>query len=195
MLQGGGALGSYQCGVYEAMHAADLRPDWVAGVSIGAVNAAIIAGNAPEHRVERLRSFWETVCEPLGIGVPIAAAVRALLEAAPSTPALHAWANSLGALGALVLGQQGFFHPRLPSPLLFDDGSARATSFYDPSPLRATLLEHIDFDRLNARGMYWNNRAGWVPRQQASRFSAAAKRAQSALPGVGSTWVCATRRA
>jgi hypothetical protein len=50
-------------------------------------------------------------------------------------------------------------------------------------------------DRLNARGMYWNNRAGWVPRQQASRFSAAAKRAQSALPGVGSTWVCATRRA
>lgn len=152
VLQGGGALGSYQCGVYEAMHAADLRPDWVAGVSIGAVNAAIIAGNAPEHRVERLRSFWETVCEPLGIGVPIAAAVRALLEAAPSTPALHAWANSLGALGALVLGQQGFFHPRLPSPLLFDDGSARATSFYDPSPLRATLLEHIDFDRLNARG-------------------------------------------
>jgi NTE family protein len=152
VLQGGGALGSYQCGVYEAAHAAGLRPDWVAGVSIGAINAAIIAGNAPEQRVERLRSFWETICQPLGIGVPIAAAVRALLDAAPPVPALHAWANSLGALGALVLGQQGFFHPRMPSPLFFEDGSARATSLYDPTPLRATLLEHVDFDRINARG-------------------------------------------
>lgn len=152
VLQGGGALGSYQCGVYEAMHAGGLRPDWVAGVSIGAINAAIIAGNAPEHRVERLRAFWESICEPLGIGVPIAAGVRRLLEISPSIPGLHAWAHSLGALGALVLGQQGFFHPRLTSPLLFDDGSARATSFYDPTPLRATLQEHIDFDRINAPG-------------------------------------------
>jgi NTE family protein len=152
VLQGGGALGSYQCGVYEAMHAGGLRPDWVAGVSIGAINAAIIAGNAPERRVDRLRAFWETICQPLGIGVPIALAVRSLLDASPQIPALHAWANSLGALGALLLGQQGFFHPRLPSPLLFDDGSARATSLYDPTPLRATLQEFIDFDRINAPG-------------------------------------------
>lgn len=150
VLQGGGALGSYQCGVYESLHDAGLRPDWVAGVSIGAINAAIIAGNAPEHRVERLRSFWETICQPLGVGLPIAVAVRALLQASPPVPALHAWANSLGALGALLLGQQGFFHPRVPSPLFFDDGSAQATSLYDPEPLRTTLLEHIDFDRINA---------------------------------------------
>jgi NTE family protein len=67
LLQGGGALGSYQAGVYQALAEANLHPDWIAGVSIGAVNAALIAGNAPEHRVQRLRQFWETVStSPLG---------------------------------------------------------------------------------------------------------------------------------
>ena len=61
LLQGGGALGSYQAGVYQALAEADLHPDWVAGISIGAVNAALIAGNPPEERVERLRQFWEAV--------------------------------------------------------------------------------------------------------------------------------------
>lgn len=152
VLQGGGALGSYQCGVYEAMHAAGLRPDWVAGTSIGAINAAIIAGNPPQQRVERLRAFWETICQPMGIGVPIAAAVRALLAAMPTASALHAWANSLGAMGALALGQQGFFQPRPIWPFLLADGSAQATSFYDTTPLRSTLESFVDFDRINAPG-------------------------------------------
>ena len=61
LLQGGGALGSYQAGVYQALAEADLHPDWVAGISIGAVNSALIVGNPPEKRVERLREFWEAV--------------------------------------------------------------------------------------------------------------------------------------
>ncbi|HEY1980200.1 MAG TPA: patatin-like phospholipase family protein, partial [Xanthobacteraceae bacterium] len=68
VLQGGGALGSYQAGVYQALAEADLHPNWVAGISIGAMNSAIIAGNAPERRVERLREFWETIsASPLGL--------------------------------------------------------------------------------------------------------------------------------
>ena len=64
LLQGGGALGAYQAGVYQALAEADLHPDWVAGISIGAINAAIIAGNAPEARVDKLRAFWESVTDP-----------------------------------------------------------------------------------------------------------------------------------
>jgi NTE family protein len=67
LLQGGGALGSYQAGVYQALAEANLHPDWVAGISIGAVNSALIAGNPPEKRVEKLREFWEAVsATPLG---------------------------------------------------------------------------------------------------------------------------------
>ena len=64
VLQGGGALGSYQAGVYEALSASRYLPDWVAGISIGAINAAIIAGNAPAKRVERLKAFWEGITAP-----------------------------------------------------------------------------------------------------------------------------------
>src|ERR1700682_2721131 len=68
VLQGGGALGAYQGGVYQALAEANLHPDWVAGISIGAINSALIAGNPPEKRVERLREFWETVSSsPIGI--------------------------------------------------------------------------------------------------------------------------------
>src|SRR5215470_7118802 len=72
LLQGGGALGSYQGGVYQALAEVDLHPNWVAGVSIGAVNSALIAGNPPERRIEKLREFWEAVSSsPLGLfGVP-----------------------------------------------------------------------------------------------------------------------------
>src|SRR5437868_7755020 len=68
LLQGGGALGAYQAGVYEALAEAELSPDWVAGISIGSINAAIIAGNPAESRVAKLRSFWEAVTtSPLGL--------------------------------------------------------------------------------------------------------------------------------
>src|ERR1700741_1991939 len=64
LLQGGGALGAYQGGVYQALAEAELHPDWVAGISIGAINCALIAGNPPEARVEKLREFWELVTAP-----------------------------------------------------------------------------------------------------------------------------------
>lgn len=150
VLQGGGALGSYQCGVYEALHEAGIRPNWFAGTSIGAINAAILAGNAPERRVERLHELWNTICEPGGAGAAIATSVRALLEWLPATHEIDAWANSLGALGALAFGQQGFFNVRPQSPFLFNDGSAEATSYYDTSPLKKTLERLVDFDRINA---------------------------------------------
>ncbi len=149
VLQGGGALGSYQCGVYEGMHAAGVRPNWFAGTSIGAINAAILAGNAPEHRVERLREFWNTICEPVGSYGPAAAVVRSALAWLPASHALAAWANTVGAFGALTYGQRGFFSPRAQPPFLFRDGSAKATSFYDTAPLKASLERFVDFDRIN----------------------------------------------
>lgn len=149
-LQGGGALGAYQCGVFEALHDAGLRPNWFVGTSIGAINAAIIAGNAPEHRVERLQQFWDTICQPAGGADVIAASVRDVLAWSPAQSWLGGWARSLGALGALLFGQQGFFTPRQQPPMLFHDGSSEATSFYDTSALRATLERFADFDRINA---------------------------------------------
>ncbi len=151
VLQGGGALGSYQCGVYEGLHAGGIAPDWFVGTSIGAINAAIMAGNAPGQRVERLHQFWDMICEPVGLAAPIAAWVRALLAWSPPYPKLHEWANSLGALGALAFGQRGFFQVRQQPPFMLADGSPAATSFYDTAPLQSTLEQFIDFDRINAR--------------------------------------------
>ena len=102
VLQGGGALGSYQAGVYEALASSEYSPDWVAGISIGAINAAIIAGNAPEHRVQRLHSFWDDI--------------TATTEMWPSAPAgpLAEWQNRASALTTVMFGQPGFFRPRPP---------------------------------------------------------------------------------
>lgn len=149
VLQGGGALGAYQCGVYEGMHAAGLRPDWFAGVSIGAINAALIAGNAPEHRVARLREFWELVCDPAGSLAWPAAAIRDMLAWLPESAERSSWASSMSAMAALLQGQRGFYDARAASPFLFQDGSPAATSFYDTAPLQATLERLVDFDRIN----------------------------------------------
>src|SRR6266498_2559859 len=70
VLQGGGALGAYQVGVYQALHEAGIEPDWVIGTSVGAINGALIAGNPPERRLERLHAFWERVEQHAGVGVP-----------------------------------------------------------------------------------------------------------------------------
>lgn len=99
VLQGGGALGSYQAGVYEALASSEYRPDWVAGISIGAINAAIIAGNTPEYRVQRLRSFWEEIT-----------ASTKLWPSLPDGP-MAAWQQRASALTALMFGQPGFFSP------------------------------------------------------------------------------------
>ena len=154
VLQGGGALGAYQCGVYEALHRAGIQPGWFGGTSIGAINAAILAGNAPEKRIERLHEFWDTICEPAGaLTWPSASAMRDALAWLPPNSALSAWMGALSAFGALAQGQSGFFAPRPLPPFGQPPGSAAATSFYDTSPLRTTLERLVDFDRINADGV------------------------------------------
>src|SRR5215469_1867908 len=145
LLQGGGALGSYQAGVYQALAEANLHPDWVAGISIGAVNAALIAGNPPEKRVERLREFWEAVStSPLGLPYFPSIAIP--------DDSTHSLLNQTRALGILLFGAPYFFTPRLPPPMPWDVSRADAVSFYDVAPLKATLERLVDFDRINAGG-------------------------------------------
>jgi NTE family protein len=146
LLQGGGALGAYQAGVYEALTEADLHPDWIAGVSIGAINAALIAGNAPEARVDKLRAFWERVTAKHCGGW----SERLFLA---KGDAARQWQNQISANLALISGAPGFFTPRFPAPWLHLPGTMEATSFYDTSRLRLTLEQLIDFDRINARRM------------------------------------------
>ncbi|HYL33080.1 MAG TPA: patatin-like phospholipase family protein [Stellaceae bacterium] len=143
-LQGGGALGAYQAGVYQALDESGIRPNWVAGISIGAINAAIIAGNAPERRVARLREFWEMVsANPLwGAAADCAAGLTAELNTRRAV-------NQASALTAVVAGAPGFFMPRPVSPALATPGSPAATSWYDTAPLKHTLERLVDFDRLN----------------------------------------------
>jgi len=138
-LQGGGALGAYQAGVYEGLAEAGLMPSWVVGISIGGINAAIIAGNPPERRVERLRTFWDRVSSYAPLTMP------AWLEA--MRPAL----NSLSAAAVMSFGIPAFFVPRVPSPFFAADNTPGALSFYDTSPLNRTLEELVDFDLINSR--------------------------------------------
>lgn len=135
VLQGGGALGSYQAGVYEALSTSEYFPDWIAGISIGAVNAAIIAGNPPQQRVGRLREFWEGITAPSALW-PVSNG---------SITNHHRRASSLT---AAMFGQPGFFTPRLPASWLF---GRKVTSYYDTSSLKSTLERLVDFDRINAR--------------------------------------------
>ena len=147
LLQGGGALGAYQAGVYQALAEANLHPDWVAGISIGAINSALIAGNAPEHRVERLRTFWETISAPPG---PSALFPAQGMPGPLKSDGLHEMVNQARAFGTLLFGAPGFFTPRLVPPFLQKPGSDGALSFYDVAPLIATLEKLVDFDRINA---------------------------------------------
>jgi len=145
VLQGGGALGSYQAGVYQGLAEADLHPNWVAGISIGALNAAIIAGNPPEKRVERLQAFWQTICQPPFLPPSPLSQMNFLRDWPSPLIGLH---NGWEAWRALTEGQNGFFVPRTPfggnGPL----GPDKA-SYYDTAPLKSTLEAMVDFDRLN----------------------------------------------
>ena len=134
VLQGGGALGSYQAGVYEALACSEYLPDWVAGISIGAINAAIIAGNAPENRVARLRSFWEEITAP-----------TAWWPSGLSGP-LAVWQQRASALSALMFGQPGFFAAHGLQDWFSIE---KPTSYYKTNALKGTLDRLIDFDRLN----------------------------------------------
>lgn len=144
VLQGGGALGAYQAGVYEALAEVGIHPDWIAGISIGAINAAIIAGNPPNSRVDRLREFWTQVSSGpwscLGdssSGVAKGDTARNLI-------------NAMSAGFAVASGARDFFAIRPVTPWLQPVGTIEATSFYDTIALKRTLERLVDFDRLNA---------------------------------------------
>jgi NTE family protein len=145
LLQGGGALGAYQGGVYEALAEANIHPDWIAGISIGAINAAIIAGNPPNSRVDRLREFWTQVTSN-GLwnwsGSPI-------LDWARNDDTRNLL-NQMSANFAVACGATGFFSARPVMPWLQPGGTLGATSFYDTKSLKHTLERLVDFDRLNA---------------------------------------------
>lgn len=165
VLQGGGALGAYQAGVFEALCAQGHRPGWVAGISIGAVNAALIAGNPPERRLDALRAFWQRTSERVPFASPFA----------------DGWGRRLfneAAAGLVAAtGIPGFFTPRLTPWWLALPGSPAAISLYDTEPLRQTLVELVDFDLLNAgpvrvsvgavnvntgNFVYFDNRDRWI---------------------------------
>ena len=137
VLQGGGALGSYQAGVIEGLASSGIEIDWVAGISIGAVNAAIVAGNPPHKRVEMLKAFWDQVTSSL-----------------PSFPLfpddhLREWLHEWSAGFVMAAGVPGFFTPRAISPMFAAPGTPEALSFYDSAPLRETLDSLVDWDLLN----------------------------------------------
>lgn len=143
VLQGGGALGAYQCGVVEALEDCGVHPHWVAGISIGSINAALIAGNPPGQRAAALRTFWETVTQqPLLPTLPWEHGAALAWIPEPLQPQLAV----MQGLRAILEGQRGFFLPRWP---LGGNNPAKA-SFYDTAPLRDTLEKLVDFDRLNS---------------------------------------------
>ena len=135
VLQGGGALGAYQVGVYQALHEAGVEPDWIVGTSIGAINASIIAGNQPQDRLTILDEFWKRMERP---------------SAWPFVPAWTGLSDAWSYWSTLVSGIPGFFKPNLPAfwgahiPL----GVDRA-GFYSSMSLRETLAELVDFSIIN----------------------------------------------
>ncbi len=139
VLQGGGALGAYQAGVYDGLAESGIKLDWVTGVSIGAINAALIAGNPPGRRVERLAEFWDLVSSASPMILPA------------SFDLLRPSLNRLSANASAAFGVPAFFAPRMPPPYLVPDGTIGALSLYDTEPLKATLERLVDFDLINSK--------------------------------------------
>ena len=138
VLQGGGALGAYQVGVYEALHDAGIEPDWVIGTSIGAINAALIAGNARDERMARLNAFWSHVESPATLAGPLD------------------WlgiGNSVANMTTVMHGIPAFFEPNLAA-LRGTRASVgvEQAAYYSTEPLRRTLGELVDFDSLRHSG-------------------------------------------
>jgi NTE family protein len=163
VLQGGGALGAYQAGVYQALHAAKIEVDWICGTSIGGINGALIAGNLPERRVERLREFWEAITKP-----PIEFFDPALFAAPLWKGSGRAQlTDRLSALSSMLYGVPDFFTPRPFPPLIAAAERPELASCYVTAPLRATLARLVDFDLINSKSL---------------RFSVAATNARTGAP-------------
>lgn len=138
VFQGGGALGAYQAGAYEALHEAGIRPDWLAGISIGSINSAIIAGSPVERRIDNLRTFWHRVSSGLsghffGNG-----------------DVMRKWFNESAAILGSLTGVPGFFKPRVFKPWKIPGDPMAAISLYDTRPLQETLADLVDFDLINS---------------------------------------------
>ena len=138
VFQGGGALGSYQAGVFEGLSEAGIEPNWMSGVSIGAINASIIAGNKPEDRVAKLKEFWETVTDH-GYASHLA-----------GNDDMRTFHNMTSAFMSMISGIPGFYKPRMMSPWQQVPGQAGATSHYDTSDLKDHLNSLINWDILNS---------------------------------------------
>lgn len=139
IFQGGGALGAYQAGVYEALHEEGIEPDWITGVSIGGINAALIAGNTRENRLPRLQEFWERITS------------RKIWTHTPDGDIYRQMRNAQSSFMTLMQGQPGFFKPYPMNAWMSPVGAQTATSHYDSAPLRETLLELVDFSLINER--------------------------------------------
>ncbi len=137
VLQGGGALGAYQGGVYEALFERDQSLDWVGGVSIGAINASIIAGNPPAKRIGKLKGFWDMVSSGPGQRLPATLGDRMVL-------------NQWSAASAVFFGIPGFFKPRI-GPAMLLGSAAPVLSYCDTTDLKSTLERFVDFDRINGK--------------------------------------------
>ena len=141
VLQGGGALGAYQGGTYEGLTRHGINIDWVVGTSIGAINGALIAGNRPADRVEKLHAFWKRVARD-------APTIFPFFE---TLDWLRPWSNATKLWDTLSNGVPGFFIPRTNSTWNINKrGPSVQASFYDTSPLETTLNELVDFKYLNA---------------------------------------------
>lgn len=141
VFQGGGALGAYQVGAFRAIHERGYHPNFVAGVSIGSINSAIIAGNPRNKQLEKLADFWDTIapkiwCDSIDHDV---------------FDPIHHLHNRMGALYSLFFGLDGFFKPRPIPPSIFSKNTPDQLSYYDTAELRSTLERLIDFDRINAK--------------------------------------------
>ncbi len=139
VLQGGGALGAYHIGAYQALHEAGLEPDFFAGISIGAINACILAGNTPENRLSQLDALWSDISRKNMSGEYLQGDWRRMY-------------NKLSFMEAVTMGQPNFWQPRFPSPLLLNDMPPETASFCDTSPMRATLQRLANFDLINHQG-------------------------------------------
>ncbi|HYC02029.1 MAG TPA: patatin-like phospholipase family protein [Azospirillaceae bacterium] len=148
ILSGGVSLGAYQAGAWEALEAAGEAPAWICGASIGAVTAAIILGNPPERRLERLRAFWEMAAQPeaaaASFGWPLAP-----FAPNPAQSDWRRWVSAGGILSARLAGRPGLYHPRLPGLFSLIPGMPRDGALYDSTPMGRTIAELVDFDRLN----------------------------------------------